>query len=236
MATPPQLIYNETTIALPDSYTLPAGVDLEFASVVARINGAGASGPFIVVLDALSQDNKVQAQARIDQQFVVGDTGVVAFAPFLRRRPTSGVVPSAGATRLATSPQSIPNALLTDVGFTTEEYDNDGLYDPAFPGRFTPQTPGFYAVSCYVVWAAVAGSDFREIYLLEGLTGNLIVDSKMSIAGFPTGHEISGTFRFASAPVAGQFLHVQVQQNSGGGLVVNTVNISWNVVWLGPPS
>jgi hypothetical protein len=82
MAQRVQLVYDEATLAIPASYILPAGIDLEFASSVVRLNGAAASGTFVVVLDVLSQDGKLVAQSRTSQRFGVGDTGVVAFAPF----------------------------------------------------------------------------------------------------------------------------------------------------------
>jgi hypothetical protein len=77
-----QLVYDETTLAVPASYELPAGIDLEYASSVVRVNGAGASAAFIVVLDVLSQDGKLIGSSKTAQRFQVGDTGVVSFAPF----------------------------------------------------------------------------------------------------------------------------------------------------------
>lgn len=82
MAQRVQLIYDDTTVELPGSYTLPPGLDLELSSVVARFNGAGAAATFIPVLEILSQDDKLMARARPDTQFAVGDTGVVTYAPF----------------------------------------------------------------------------------------------------------------------------------------------------------
>jgi hypothetical protein len=82
MAQRVQLVYNDTTLPVPSSYVLPPGLDLEFASSVVRINGASASGTFIVLLDVLSQDGKLISSARTTRRFVAGDTGVVSFAPF----------------------------------------------------------------------------------------------------------------------------------------------------------
>lgn len=82
MAQRVQPIFREQSVTLPDSYVLPPGLDLELQSVVARINGAGASGTFIPVLEVLTQDAKLMARVRPDQEFAVGDTGVVTYAPF----------------------------------------------------------------------------------------------------------------------------------------------------------
>lgn len=82
MPPPVQLIYTDNPGSLPAVYTLPPGLSLELSSVVARINGAAASAIFVPVLEILSQDDKLMARVRPDQQFAVGDTGVVTYAPF----------------------------------------------------------------------------------------------------------------------------------------------------------
>lgn len=82
MAQRVQLIFDDTTVSLPGTYTLPAGLDLELSSVVARFNGAAAGATFIPVLEILSQDDRLMARARPDQEFGIGDTGVVTYAPF----------------------------------------------------------------------------------------------------------------------------------------------------------
>lgn len=85
MATPTQRIYSDAAAPLPASYVAPGGLDIEFASVRARINGAGASSSFIVVLELLTNDGRIMTQSRIDQVFAVGDTVSATWAPFLRR-------------------------------------------------------------------------------------------------------------------------------------------------------
>lgn len=77
-----QLEYRETQAAVPTEWQVPADLDVEFASSVVRVDGAGAAGPFYVVLDVLSQDGKLIAQSRTSRRFGAGDTGVVSFAPF----------------------------------------------------------------------------------------------------------------------------------------------------------
>jgi hypothetical protein len=77
-----QQIYTDNPGDLPALYTLPPGLDLVLSSVVVRVNGAGASGTFLPVLEVLSQDDKLIARVRPDQEFAAGDTGVVTYAPF----------------------------------------------------------------------------------------------------------------------------------------------------------
>lgn len=96
MAQKTSLIFKDAAAALPAEYELPASLDLEMTSVRARINGAGAAAAFIVVLEALAQDGTIMAQARIDQEFAVADTGALTWAPFLKRQAaavsSSGVI------------------------------------------------------------------------------------------------------------------------------------------------
>lgn len=77
-----QQIFTDNPGGLPAAFTLPPGLDLVLSSVVARIDGVGASGTFVPVLEILSQDDRLVARVRPDQTFAVGDTGVVTFAPF----------------------------------------------------------------------------------------------------------------------------------------------------------
>lgn len=77
-----QLIYNDQPNAMADTYVVPPGADIVLDSVVASVTGAGASATFIPTLEILSQDNKVMARVRTDQEFAIGDTGVVTWAPF----------------------------------------------------------------------------------------------------------------------------------------------------------
>ena len=82
MAFPVELIFRDNPGSLPATQDLAASVDIEFASSRVRVNGAAAAATFIPVLEVLAQDGTIIAQARPDQEFAVGDTGVVTYAPF----------------------------------------------------------------------------------------------------------------------------------------------------------
>lgn len=85
-----QAIYSDNPGAIVNaSYTLPPGLDVELASVRARVNGAGAGGDFIVVCEILTSDGKLLAQSPIEQTLSAGDTLAGTWAPFLRQAAAS---------------------------------------------------------------------------------------------------------------------------------------------------
>lgn len=77
-----QLIYTDTPNAQSDTYTIPPDLELVLSAVHVSVNGAGASGDFLPVLEILSQDGKLMVQARPDTTFAAGDTGRVSYSPF----------------------------------------------------------------------------------------------------------------------------------------------------------
>lgn len=192
MAQRVQLIFTENPGGLPATYQLPPGLDLELASVVARINGAAASDTFIPVLEALSSDDKVMARVRIDQEFAVGDTGVVTFAPFLRRAPTSS---GAGAPLQALKGSSSTNigAGSTTVAYvSTSDTRSDGTYFNFTGGNLRILAPGVYllgwesrswttnpAAACRVDFSAVVVSGSTSGWII----GQFPTDSIFSLYG-----------------------------------------------------
>lgn len=134
MAEPKQLVFNEQEVELPDSYQLPAGLDLALQSVVAFIDGAGASGDFVPALSIFAQSGQLMARVPVDQTFAVGDSGVVTWAPFLRKRATS-TPPTPGSLdycyMLKTTNTSVLNATPTFIS---------GYNSSAATGGFTADT------------------------------------------------------------------------------------------------
>lgn len=82
MGAPVQTIYTDQPGSLPADFVIPAGLDLQLSSVVARFNGAAASGAFLACLGVYTNDGKLVGRFFPSQRFSVGDTGVVTFAPF----------------------------------------------------------------------------------------------------------------------------------------------------------
>lgn len=82
MAERAKIVYTDQPGALPAEYVIPDTLDLDLSSVVARFDGASAAATFIPCLSLYSSDDRLIARARPDQEFAVGDTGVVTYAPF----------------------------------------------------------------------------------------------------------------------------------------------------------
>ncbi len=175
MAQRVQLQFRETNATLPDTYQLPADLDLELASVQARIDGATASATFIPTLAILSQDGKLMARVRIDQEFAVGDTGDCTWAPFLKRQAAAAAaftdMPGfhAHLTHNVTVPTGNNQRLEWDTwtrdGGTT--YFQDGALSA---GRLTEvrlMLAGWYARMCWATWSAEPASGFAGIAAIE---------------------------------------------------------------------
>jgi hypothetical protein len=92
-------MFDESGGACPHTIQLAPGQDIRPASVVCSIDGAGASGSFILCLDILSQDGVLVSRTTPPVTFAVGDTGVATFAPFLGREAEAPV--AGGVTAFA---------------------------------------------------------------------------------------------------------------------------------------
>lgn len=164
MAEPVQQIFAEQSVSLPADYTLPPGLDMEFASVRAKVNGAVASADFIVVLEALSQNGKIMAQSRIDQELAVGDTGALTWAPFLRR--TAAATPSGGFGEWAYMLRSTDLVVL-DNSFPVLTSYNFGAQSGSFytidttAGTIKPTAAGVFVIGGQLDWTTTyAGGQF----------------------------------------------------------------------------
>lgn len=154
MADPKQLIFQENEVPLPDTYLLPAGLDLAINSVVAFIDGGSAAGDFRPTLAIFAQSGQLMARIPCDQTFAAGDSGVVTWAPFLRKRATGGGAQTwnASAARAELPGITIPNATPTIV---------NGAFN-SFAGTF---------VGTYVDFDAVA----EDVRFIASCVGSLYV-------------------------------------------------------------
>lgn len=82
MAERTQLIYTDNPGSVPARYNVPAGLELVLASVVARFDGAAASGAFLPCLSLYSQDDRLMGRFFPETELAVGDEAVVTYAPF----------------------------------------------------------------------------------------------------------------------------------------------------------
>ena len=211
------LVFREASVTLPVEYEFGPDEDFEFASVRAKLNGAGASGTFIVVLEALSQDGKIMTQSPIDQQFAVGDTGALTWAPFLRRSaesrrglPTVGVSDSPAGT-------NVPNNADTAITWTTIAFDTNAMWSAVNPTRLTCVQDGFYYITANCFWNANAVGTRRIRVRLNGGATILVGDSRGTVptAGLQTDQAAP---KSAWEAAVGDFIELVAFQDSGGAL------------------
>lgn len=146
------LQYRETQEELPSAYVLPPDSAFEFASSVVRVDGSGAADTFVVVLDVLSQDAKLVASARTDQEFGVGDTGVVSFAPFLRRAPAAAAGAAGVQVARQTGATTTSGAGLTPLELGAFDGPHDGTSITADgAGRLNLNAAGVYMLDVRAV-------------------------------------------------------------------------------------
>lgn len=245
-----QPIFRENAGALPAEYVLPAGLDLVLSSVVARFDGAGAAATFVPVLEVLTQDAKLIARVRPDQTFAVGDTGVVTFAPFLRRQAAA----AAAATKLPGFHGHKNSTLILATGgdgrLNWDEWTIDGgttfFQEGALVGADLSEVKlmlaGWYAIECWASWSAEPASGFAGIAAVDddtdiaeprkaqGMTYPLNFSSApalcfQQVRFYPAVFTQTQTFAFVNR------LEFWVVQNSG---VNRTINEAYaNIVYLG---
>lgn len=235
MATPVQAIYNDQPGSLPATYDTPASLDMEFASSRLKFDGSGASGSFIVVLEALTNDGKIMVQARTDQVFPAGSTGVVSFAPFLRRR-------------LATSSVLQVYYGLPTAGSYFHPGPADSWHSSGYPSNpsFTKlsSTSGlFYVINCDVRTGGGLDNVAIGVYIgstdEENIYGDIQVPNGLITLGFAklAGSSVVGPYPYAAGTYT---LDVQFYSrlgtapelltNGGSDFMIMEVEQPWPVV------
>lgn len=129
---------------------------------------------------------------------------------FLDDQPSASVASSIS--------QSVTTSTNTVLSATTENYDNDAMHSTVTnPSRITVQTPGRYTCFATVEYIAGAGRRLTD-FLVDGATV-LLGDSRIaSQAAGSTGTADRISITRTRALVAGQYVEVRVNQNSGGNL------------------
>lgn len=221
MPIPVQAIYRDIPGTLPATYDAPASLDVEFASSRIRFNGSAASGSFVIVLEALTNDGRIMVAARSDRTFAVGDTGVVSWAPFLRGQITAATIGFVGARIGNENGQSVPNSTNTDRHYDTVIFDTGGMANLGSNDRIlTVPTTGWYTIASEADYANnTTGRRINLVYV----NGYYAAGTGTGIASFSM-NAIGGTGR-TSVPVAslyyltaGDFISTGTFQNSGGSL------------------
>lgn len=129
-----------------------------------------------------------------------------------------GAVPaSPGCRAYSAAGQSIPTAAWTPVALDSERWDNGGMHDPAVnSSRLTVRTPGVYAVSGCVHFAAGAGASRGYAIVLNG--SHWIVSSLTPLgAGVQAGGVISTLYRCD----AGDYFELYCFQDTGAALALH---------------
>ena len=218
-----QLVYTDNPGAIPASYIVPPSLDLVVQSIVARFNGAAAAASFMPTLEVLSQDGRLIARVRPDQTFLVGDTGVVTWSPFLRRAPEIASTQTRITARIEnTAGQSVPNATDTDRVFNLVSYDTNGMADLAADDRIlTVQSAGTYLITSECNFVANATGRRITVIVINGFyaagTGTRIAaDSRMAITTAASRTTLLSVGQYQLSP--GDTISAGVFQASGGAL------------------
>jgi hypothetical protein len=78
----PTLIYTDAPGAVPATFRLPPGFDMQLSSISATFDGAGASGTFYPCVAVYSQDGKLIGRYFPSQTMTTADSGEVTYGPF----------------------------------------------------------------------------------------------------------------------------------------------------------
>ncbi len=242
-AAPPQsqLIFADNPGDLPANYTLPPNSDFAVNSVVARIDGSAAAGSFVACLSIFSQDGHLMARVPTDQVFAPGDTGVVTYAPFLRKTAAAAAAGSLNALRCWTSNMALTIASGNDG---RASYDNISAFDSTVFGftnsggrtvRVIYKKAGWYSAFAQVVPSAFAAGSVNMHFLYVGDTlSGATVATESALVGLHVGPyptiSITRYFpdEFDSLPGTTE---LWIAQNSGVNMTINQSN--WMHVYHG---
>jgi hypothetical protein len=126
--------------------------------------------------------------------------------------------------------QSIPNGAATAVLLDTEQVDTDGIHSTAVnTSRMTIVTPGRYRCIAQASFTSNA-TGRREVQLTRN--GSLIAIQRLpTVSGSNTNIQVTNEILC----VAGDYIEMVVEQNSGGALNMNTGSNGTylHVAWVG---
>lgn len=112
---------------------------------------------------------------------------------------------------------SVPHATPTRLTFNAERFDNDGLYDLAFPfGALICRTPGSYLIFGHVLWASGGGA-VRSLRLRLDSSDDIAEDTRPPLGGgLFTSQRISTFWPLTDT----ELVDLWAYQDSGGALTV----------------
>lgn len=129
-----------------------------------------------------------------------------------------------------TSNQSINNATVTTLSFTTENFDNGGLHSNVTnPSRITVGTTAIYAIAAGAFFDQGADLSDRILYLY--VNGTEICEVRTSNGGtaLATGYTAVSLADVLNL-TAGDYVELKVYQGSGGALNVLAGNVTYLAV------
>jgi hypothetical protein len=232
-----KVVYTDQPGALPAEYVIPDTLDLDLSSVVARYDGAGAGAAFLAVLSLYSSDNRLVARARCDQVFSVGDTGVVTFAPFLRRRERAeqGTIDGGGVWQSVANPATIPDGFLNPVAliWDTVVFDSGGYFSAGNPSRLTAPSDGIYAMRGQMGYAVTVAGSFSLEIVINGSFGaapHWKAEAQWSETGIY--HAVGNIAAFAPLQ-AGDYLELYALQKTGAARAYDPTASWFELIRLG---
>jgi hypothetical protein len=130
------------------------------------------------------------------------------------------------ACRVSQAAFSLATSSLTAVTFGTEAFDTDTMHDTVTnTSRLTFTTAGLYTAGGWASFASNATS-FRLIEIRHSTLGNVATQLLPPASGVTTDLVINTVLKV----VAGSYIELMIQQNTGGSLAVDCV--MW-ATWIG---
>lgn len=113
---------------------------------------------------------------------------------------------------------SVNNNTVTALTFNSERDDPSAMHSTSSnTGRITFAVAGTYAIGCCVRFASNA-TGYRQVLLVKNGTTPIAQDTRNAVNGSVTIITMHARYLF----IAGDYIEVQVLQNSGGALNVDT--------------
>lgn len=144
------------------------------------------------------------------------------------------------AVRVQTAtPTNIPNNTSTKLSFANEAFDTADMHSPTTnPGRLTAPVSGVYMITGAAIWDN-SNVGYRQIqFFIDGAV------SRYSTEVIPAAADTNNNsyvYQTTSTPVAlnaGQYVEMEVFQNSGGPLGLFGANdpsdTNFSLTWIGP--
>lgn len=114
------------------------------------IKPSGADGGDLVNVDQLNSNMDI-----IDGALHQDDLDLAA--ALARIATLEALETPKAASVIATAPQNMTASTSIPMSFSTVEYDNDGMWNPATPTFLTVKTAGLYLITGFTSWASGTG-------------------------------------------------------------------------------